>query len=51
MVNICSVPYCKGNYRTGPKVSAFNFPKDDELRQRWIASIGRKELSNTAKAT
>ncbi|GBL95832.1 hypothetical protein AVEN_227089-1 [Araneus ventricosus] len=44
MVNIYSVPYCKENYKTGPKVSVFNFPKDDELRQRWIASIGRKDF-------
>ncbi|GBO26308.1 hypothetical protein AVEN_229653-1, partial [Araneus ventricosus] len=44
MVNICCVPYCKGNYKTGPKVSVYSFPKEDELRQRWIISIGRKNF-------
>ncbi|GBM84225.1 hypothetical protein AVEN_94425-1 [Araneus ventricosus] len=34
----------RGNYKTGPKVSVFNFPKDEEFRQRWISSIGRKDF-------
>ncbi|XP_055924582.1 THAP domain-containing protein 2-like [Argiope bruennichi] len=40
----CCVPNCKGNYKTGPKVSVFNFPKDGNLRKRWIATIHRKDF-------
>ena len=37
----CSVPKCKGNYRNGPKVSVFSFPKDDQLRELWLKGIKR----------
>lgn len=41
MPHCCSVPNCKGNYRNGPKVTVFSFPKDPELVQKWIRAIKR----------
>lgn len=43
----CCVPECKSNYNStlkcnGSYVSVFLFPKDDILRQKWIAAIPRK---------
>ena len=29
MPYMCCVPNCKGNYRNGPKVQVFSFPKND----------------------
>ncbi|XP_047101230.1 uncharacterized protein LOC124720024 [Schistocerca piceifrons] len=37
----CSVPYCRGNYDAGPKVTVFQFPKGETLRRKWLSSIGR----------
>ncbi|XP_068085668.1 THAP domain-containing protein 5 isoform X2 [Anabrus simplex] len=40
----CSVPNCKGNYRTGPKVSVFSFPTDDSERAKWLRAIRRDDF-------
>lgn len=40
----CCVPGCKGNYRTGPKVSTYGFPRDEFLRQQWVVAIRRKDF-------
>ena len=47
----CCVPNCKGNYATGPKVSTFAFPKDENLRGKWIQAIKRIDFipTNTSK--
>lgn len=37
----CCVPFCKGNYRNGPKVSVYRFPKHDSMKKQWILNIGR----------
>lgn len=42
MVFKCSVPFCKGNYAKGPKVSVFSLPKDEDLLNQWIRAIPRK---------
>lgn len=42
MVNKCCVPRCRGNYRNGPKVHAFSFPSNAELRQKWLDAIPRQ---------
>lgn len=48
MVFTFCAPNCKGNYKTGPKVSLFRFPKDNELKQRWLNFIKReKEFTPT----
>ena len=43
MVNTCCAPNCKGNYKTGPKVSLFRFPKDEELKQKWLDFLKREK--------
>ena len=35
----CVVPNCKGNYKNGPKVHVFSFPKDKELSDVWMRTI------------
>lgn len=37
----CVVPKCKGNYKTGPKVSVFRFPTSNELLKKWKSAIPR----------
>ncbi|KAG8175544.1 hypothetical protein JTE90_026263 [Oedothorax gibbosus] len=44
MPRICSVPYCKGNYPTGPKVSVFSFPKRPNKKLEWLKAIQRKDF-------
>jgi len=48
----CVVPYCHGGYdstkkeregaETERKVTVFSFPKDEDLKKKWIAKIPRK---------
>ncbi|KAJ3634925.1 hypothetical protein MTP99_007866 [Tenebrio molitor] len=38
----CCAPNCRGNYPGGPKVSLFNFPKDKDLKARWVQAIKRQ---------
>ena len=40
----CSVPGCKGNYRSGPKVHVFGFPKDIDQRAKWLHAIKRSDF-------
>ena len=49
----CCVPECKGNYKSGPRVAVFSFPKDEDLRQKWIHAIKRKDFfpSKTSKVS
>nr|CAH7721437.1 unnamed protein product [Callosobruchus chinensis] len=43
MVNTCSVPNCTGNYKSsGSKVHTFKFPKDRDLREKWLRAIHRE---------
>jgi hypothetical protein len=35
-------PTVGGNYPGGPKVSLFNFPKDKDLKARWVQAIKRQ---------
>ncbi|KAG8175476.1 hypothetical protein JTE90_004168 [Oedothorax gibbosus] len=44
MPSRCCVPYCKGNYPTGPKVSIYRFPKDPDTAKKWIQAIQRKNF-------
>ncbi|MPC28225.1 hypothetical protein E2C01_021423 [Portunus trituberculatus] len=34
MPSTCCVPYCKGNCKTGPRVSVYRFPEQPELRYK-----------------
>ena len=40
---MCCVPNCKGNYRSGPKVSVFSFPNNNEEKARWLHAIKRDQ--------
>lgn len=41
----CVVPGCKGNYKSGPKVHVFGFPKDGELANKWLRAIRRENFT------
>lgn len=43
----CCVPKCSGNYKNGPKVSTFSYPKDEELRKKWLKAICREDFAST----
>ncbi|ELT90944.1 hypothetical protein CAPTEDRAFT_214260, partial [Capitella teleta] len=47
MPSMCSVPNCRGNYKKGPKVHVFGFPKNEELRKKWLTSIRRHNFTPT----
>ncbi|XP_035209355.1 THAP domain-containing protein 1 B-like [Stegodyphus dumicola] len=47
MVFKCCVPLCKGNYNGGPRVHVFSFPRDPELKKKWIYSIKRDNFEPT----
>ncbi|XP_068086390.1 THAP domain-containing protein 2-like [Anabrus simplex] len=40
----CSVPNCKGNYRTGPKENVFSFSTDDSKRAKRLRAIRRDDF-------
>ena len=40
---MCCVPNCKGNYRNGPKVSAFSFPNSEDEKIKWLHAIKRSQ--------
>jgi hypothetical protein len=44
MVNKCCIPRCSGNYATGEKVHVFKFPKDDNMREKWLKAIHRENF-------
>lgn len=44
----CCVPNCKGNYPNTPKVAVFGFPKDVELKKKWLHAIKRKDFEPSA---
>ena len=48
---ICCVSNCKGNYRNGPKVTLLKFSDDQDMKEKWVHSIKRKNFysSNTRK--
>lgn len=38
----CIVPGCKSNYKSQDEfTTSFNFPKDQELREKWYRAIPR----------
>lgn len=32
------IPFCKNNYKTETKLATFGFPKDEEVRKKFIAA-------------
>ena len=53
MGRTCSAPGCKSGYYPqppgAPKISMHVFPKDSEMRQKWIRAIHREENPTSAK--
>ncbi|GBN17217.1 hypothetical protein AVEN_87596-1 [Araneus ventricosus] len=47
MPNTCCVTNCRGNYDAESKVAVFSFPKDEELKLKWIKAIPRRDLVAT----
>ena len=48
MPNKCSVYGCNSNYAsTKERYSTFKFPRDDDLRAKWIRKIPNKDLKAT----
>ena len=43
----CCVPACRGNYTTEEKVSSFHFPRDEDLKGKWIRAIHRDNFTPT----
>ncbi|KYN01446.1 hypothetical protein ALC62_07762, partial [Cyphomyrmex costatus] len=43
----CCVPNCNGNYKNGPKVATFSFPKNEETKRKWLHAICRKDFQPT----
>ena len=43
MPNKCAIFNCKTNYAGGAKDSTVSFPRDDNLRQKWIQFVNRKD--------
>ncbi|GBM23711.1 hypothetical protein AVEN_257626-1 [Araneus ventricosus] len=46
----CCAVNCKGNYKNGPKVPVFSFPKNENLRRRWLQALNRKDFVITANS-
>ena len=40
----CCVPRCDGNYSALSKVTVFGFPKEPELKNKWLQAIKRKDF-------
>ena len=41
----CCAPACKGSFTEESKVSVFSFPKDEDLKTKWIRAIPRSNLN------
>lgn len=51
MHNTFAVPICRWNYKTGPKVHVFEFPKDVELSKKWLKAIKRDGYTRNRNST
>ena len=40
----CCVPRCNGNYSSSSKVTVFGFPKEEEMKKKWLNAIKRKDF-------
>lgn len=44
----CCVPNCNSNYKGGPKITVFRFPKKDDLtKKKWMSGIPRENFIPT----
>ena len=47
MPSPCVVRKCKGNYKNGPKVLWFSFPKSKHLFDKWKHAIKRENFNTS----
>ena len=43
----CSVPNCNGNYSALSKVTVFGYPKEPELKNKWLQDVIRKDFKSS----
>ncbi|KAK0066011.1 THAP domain-containing protein 2 [Biomphalaria pfeifferi] len=44
---LSSDPFCKGNYNKETKAHVFQFPKDVDLKKKWLAAMPRNNYIPT----
>ena len=47
MVNKCCVVGCRSNYKLEERVPVFLFPSDEDIKNRWIKFVNRKDWQST----
>ena len=50
MVNKCYVVGCRSNYKGEKIVPVFSFPSDEDIKNRWIKFVNRKDCPPTSSA-
>lgn len=50
MVYKCCVVNCRSNYVGEEKTTVFSFPKDEDLRKRWVKFVNRKDWNPTTSS-
>ena len=50
MVNKCCVVGCRSNYKGEEIVPVFSFPSDEDIKNRWIKFVNRKDWQPTSSA-
>ena len=48
MVNKFCVVGCRSNYKEEETVPAFSFPSDEDIKNRWIKFVNRKDWQSTS---
>ena len=43
MVYKCGIVDCRSNYAAEEANTVFSFPKDEDIRKRWIKFVNRKD--------
>ena len=43
MVYKCCIVDCRSNYAAEEANTVFSFPKDEDIRKRWIKFVNRKD--------
>lgn len=50
MPTSCCVPGCTSNYGSSGNISCFKFPKDEELKKKWIKQVHRDSWQPTQRS-
>ena len=46
----CIVPGCRSNYTKETRARIYSFPKDENLRKKWVSAIPRQNLNLTSSS-